>query len=324
VPSRGVSVHLLWGEDPFLLREAAGEILAGVQAVEVDAAEWRGGETSDLATPPLFGEARALLVSDAKALPEGGLTELRAYLRSPMPDAPLVLMAVVGERVKAPAALVKLVEPVGAVREVRVARKDLGGWVARRAAARSISISPDAAGALVGSIGEDPAALDQSLVQLSTAFPGERITADVVARQFRGLGDQHTWDLCDRVFRRDLGGAMRSLRTLTESRGDPLMILGAIAARLRDLIRVRALSDRMPPSEAARVAGLRFEWQVRAYREQARRFAPDELVRIHEQVVEADRLLKSAGADASVVVLPMLVARIAGEPVTVEAGALTA
>ncbi|MGZ4137753.1 MAG: DNA polymerase III subunit delta [Actinomycetota bacterium] len=241
-------------------------------------------------------------------------------MRQPAPAAPLVRLAVVGERAKAPASLVKMVEPVGEVREVKVARKDLPGWVTRRAAVRSVQLAPDAAAALVGSIGEDPAALDQALVQLSTAFPDERVTPDVVGRQFRGLGDQHTWDLCDRAFRKDLAGAMRSLRTLTESRADPLMILGAVAARLRDLIRMRALPERMSPSEAARTAGLRFEWQARAYRDQARRFSPGDLTEIHEQVVEADRMLKSAGADAAVVVLPMLIARIAGEPVTAGVG----
>jgi DNA polymerase-3 subunit delta len=318
--TRPSPVHLLWGEDAFLLREAAAEILGDVQPVEVDAAGWQGGETSDLATPSLFGDRRALVVTDAKSLPDHGVAELRAYLRAPDPDAPLVLLALVGERAKAPAALVKLVDPVGHVREVKVARKDVPGWVGRRAAIRSVQLAPDAAAALVGAIGEDPAALDQALLQLSTAFPGERVTAEAVGRQFRGLGDQHTWDLCDRAFRRDLPAAVRSLRTLTESRADPLMILGAIAARLRDLMRVRALPDRMSPSETTRAAGLRFEWQARAYRDQARRFTLDELVEVHAQVVEADRMLKSAGADAAVVVLPMLIARIAGEPVTAGVG----
>ena len=320
MPARSTSVHLLWGEDAFLLREVAAELLADVQPVEVDAAEWQGGETSDLATPSLFGDPRALLVTDAKSLPEAAIAELKSYLRAPAPDAPLVLLAVVGERAKAPAALARLVDPAGRVREIRVGRKDLPGWVARRATLREVRLAPDAAAALVASIGEDPAALDQALVQLSTAFAGELVSGELVGRQFRGLGEQHTWDLCDRAFRKDLAGAMRSLRTLTEGRADPLMILGAIAARLRDLMRMRSLPEGMPPSEAARAAGLRFEWQARAYRDQARRFTLDELVAIHEQVVEADRMLKSAGADAAVVVMPMLVARIAGEPVTAGVG----
>jgi DNA polymerase-3 subunit delta len=315
-----VSAFLLWGEDPFLLREAALEILGDVRPVEVDGAEWRGGETSDLATPSLFGERRALLVTDAKALPDQAIAEIRAYLGDPAPDAPLVLLAVVGERGRAPAALVKAVEPAGRVREVRVARKDLAGWVTRRARTRGVDLSPEGVAALVGSIGEDPAALDQALVQVSSVFPEQQVTAEMIGRQFRGLGDQHTWDLCDRAFRRDLAGAMRSLRTLAEARADPLMILGAVAARLRDLMRVRALPERMPASQVAKAAGLRFEWQARAYREQARRLEPRDLVEIHGLVVEADRMLKSAGADAANVVLPVLIARIAGEPVGAASG----
>ena len=89
--SSNLPVHLLWGEDPFLLREAAFEILGDLRTVEVDAAEWQGGETADLATPSLFGDRRALLVSNAKALPEEGVRELGRYLEAPDPDAPLTI-----------------------------------------------------------------------------------------------------------------------------------------------------------------------------------------------------------------------------------------
>jgi DNA polymerase III subunit delta len=310
-----VTVYLLWGEDPFLLREAAFEILGDVQPRELDAAEWQGGELSDLATPSLFGERRALLVTDCRSLPDQAVTELRAFLADPPPDAPLVLCATVGERAKAPAALAKLVAPLGEVREVKVTRRDLTGWLLGRAKANGLALVPDGATALVETVGEDPAALGQALEQLSAAFAGERITAALVRRQFRGLGEQHSWDLCDRAFRKDTVGAMRALSALLGSRADPLMVLGAIAARLRDLLRVRSLPDRLPPREVVQRAGLRFEWQVRTYREQARRFDVDELVRLHLQVVEADRALKSGGAGD--VVLPVLIASIAGTPVPV-------
>jgi DNA polymerase III delta subunit len=108
---------------------------------------------------------------------------------------------------------------------------------------------------------------------------------------------------------------MRSLRTLLEARDDPLMILGGIASRLRDLLRVRSLPERMPVAELAKAAGLRFDWQARRFREQAGRFTLEELVELHGQVVEADRALKSGASDE--VVLPVLIGRIAGEPVRV-------
>ena len=70
--AKAAPVYLLWGEDAFLLRESALAVLGDVEAREVDAAEWEGGEAADLATPSLFGERRALLVTDARHLPEHG------------------------------------------------------------------------------------------------------------------------------------------------------------------------------------------------------------------------------------------------------------
>jgi len=305
-------VSLLWGEDEFLLREAALELLGDLQPVEVDGGLWQGGETADLATPSLFGERRALLVSNAKALPDEGVRELARYLEAPDPGAPLVLVALVGDRAKAPAALVKLVKGVGTVTEVKIQRKELPGWLLKRATAKGLDLAPDGAAALVDTLGEDPGALERALEQLATAFSGERITREIVARQFRGLGEQHVWDLCDRAFSRDLPGAMRSLRTLLEAGEAGLMLLGAITSRLRDLIRVASLPERLAPADAARQAGLRFDWQVRRYRQQAERFSAQDLAGLHERIAWADRALKSGATDD--VVLPMLVAAIAGEP----------
>jgi DNA polymerase III subunit delta len=313
-PSKKVpsSIVLLWGEDDFLLREAAFAVLGDLKPREVDATEWEGGELQDLATPSLFGEPRALLVTDAKALSKESLAELAAYIAEPDPSSPLVLCAQVGERAKVPAALEKLVKPVGEVREVKApARKELEGWVVARARARGTDIAVPAARALVAALGETPAELASALEQLASAFPGEKVTPLHVARQFRGLGEQKTWDLCDKAFGKDLAGAIRSLRSIEEGGDDSLMVLGGIASRLRDLIKVRALPDRMPPADVARAAGLRFDWQARRYQQQARAFSMQQLVDLHEHITEADRALKS-GATGDVV-MPSLIAAIAAE-----------
>jgi DNA polymerase III subunit delta len=308
----GPSAVLLWGEDPFLLREAAVEALGEVTPTEVDAHEWQGGETADLATPSLWGEPRALLVTHAKDLSERAVAEIAAYLSHPIPEAKLVLVAQVGERAKAPSGLVKLVKGTGTIREIAVARRDLARWILDRARGKDLALAPDGAAALVDSVGESPADLDQAVSQLAAAYGRGRVARSEVQAQFHGLGEQRVWDLCDRMFGRDLPGAVRSLRALLEGREDPLLILGGIAARLRDLIRVRALPGRMPLADLARAAGLRFEWQARRYRDQAQRFTPQELMRIHDHVAEADRLMKSGGPGD--VVLPVLVAGVAAPP----------
>ena len=309
--AKNTSVTLLWGEDEFLLRERALELLGELKATEVDANEWRGGELQNLATPSLFGEPRALIITDAKSLSKDAVGELADYLAAPDPDAPLVICAQVGDRAKVPAALDKLVKPVGRVLEVKIVRKELEPWLMQRAKRDGLDVTPPAVHALVETLGEEPGQLVAALRQLGSAFTGQRITPLIVAQQFRGLGERKVWDLCDRAFAKDLPGAIRSLRSIEEGRDDPLMVLGGIASRLRDIMKVRALPDRMPPAELARAAGLRFDWQARRYQQQARNFSMGQLVALHERLVEADRAMKS-GANGDVV-MPMLVTAIAAD-----------
>jgi len=303
------AVTLLWGEDAFLLRETALQLLGDLRATEVDAGEWQGSELQDLATPSLFGEPRALLVTDCRSLPKDAIGELAAYLSAPDPTAPLVLTCTTAERGKPPAALVKIVEPIGRVQQLQIQRKELEPWLVQRAKTAGLELTPPAARTLVDTLGEDIGQLAAAVEQLQGAFQGQQVTPKQIHQQFRGLGEQKTWDLCDKAFGKDLPGAIRSLRSIEEGGDDPLMILGGIAARLRDLMRVRALPDRLPPAQLAKEAGLRFDWQARRYQQQARNFSIEQLVAIHQQVAETDRALKS-GAPGDVV-MPVLIASIA-------------
>jgi len=305
-------IALFWGEGDFLLRQAAHQLLRehGLRATEIEASGWQGGESSDLATPSLWGERRALLVTGTQSLPEAGARELASYFQAPSPDAVCVLTQI--SRGKSPPPIAKSVQAAGGVvKQVVLKRQDLQKWVADRARGREVRLSAPAAGVLIGTVGEDPATLDQSIEQLATAFPGQQVGPEQVRAQFRGLGEQRVWDLCDQAFSGRLPQALVVLRSLLDGKDDPLLILGGMAARLRDLLRVRSLPDRIPTADAVRAAGLRFDWQLRRYREQARRYAPEDLVRLHELMVDADRALK--GGAAGDVVLASLVAATAGE-----------
>jgi DNA polymerase III delta subunit len=203
-----------------------------------------------------------------------------------------------------------MVEPVGEVRRVEIKRQDLEPWLLHRAAQASLELTSPAARALVETVGEDAGQLDAAVQQLASAFAGVAVGPAQVHLQFRGLGEQKTWDLCDRAFGKDLPGAIRSLRAIEESGDEALMVLGGIASRVRDLIKVRSLPDRLPPAKVAKEAGLRFDWQARRYQQQARNFTVDDLVRIHDEITEADRSLKSGGT--ATVVMPALIVSIAG------------
>jgi DNA polymerase III subunit delta len=304
-------VALLWGEDRFLLRESARAVFDAGEPTVVSAEEWRSGLTADLATPSLLGEPRGLLVLDAEELPDEGLEEVARYAAGPAPDAPLVLCWAVGARSKGPpkGVLTRLGQAVD-VRKVGVERKELTRWVLDRANRRGVRATPQGATTLVQTVGEDPATLDQAVEQVATAHPGEGLTPGSVEAQFHGFGDRRIWELCDAAFSGDSATALRAVTGMLEAGDEPLVVLGGIASRLRDLLRVSALPPRTPLAQVAQAAGLRFDWQARRYRDQARRYTPAQLRAIHTELVEADRSLKQGGVGD--VVLPMLVARIAG------------
>jgi DNA polymerase III subunit delta len=306
------SIAFFWGEDSFLLRLAATEFLVPFQVrpVEVEAADWRGGETSDLATPSLWGDRRALMVIRCEDLPDQGERELRGYLSAPAPGAVCVLTQI--SRAKTPPGLGKLVKEMkGVVRQVGLRKQDLPRWVLDRAKARGVAMSSDGAAALVAAVGEDAGSLDQAVEQLAGAFHGRIVGPEQVQAQFAGLGEQRAWELCDQALAGNLPHALVVLRSLLEAREEPLLLLGVIAARVRDLIRVRSIPERTPPADAARLAGLRFDWQVRRYRQQASRFSSEQLDALHRRLVEADRALK--GGLPGDVVLAALVAEMSGE-----------
>jgi DNA polymerase III subunit delta len=305
-------VALFWGDDEFLLSQAADELLAerGLRATEVDGANWRGGETWDLATPSLWRERRALLVTRCQTLPDQGVAEITTYVQAPSPDALLVLSLV--SRAKSLPPLAKVVRSAhGLVRQISLKRQDLPRWILDRARGRGLSLSPPGATTLIGAIGEDPAILDQAIEQLAAAYGGAAVGPEEVRSQFQGLGERRVWDLCDRALSGRLPDALVVLRSLLAQKEDPLLILGGIASRVRDLLRVQELPDRMSSAEAAKEAGLRYEWQLGRYREQARRFTRESLSNLHARVVDTDRALKG-GAPAELV-LGALVAVMAGE-----------
>jgi DNA polymerase-3 subunit delta len=304
-------VILMWGQSSFLVRDAALELFGDARPAVVPAREWVAGSTADLATPSLFGEPRAVLVTDAQDLGEEAVAEIGRYAEHPEPAATLVLAVIVGPRAKGPPrALANSFKGKAEIRRAAVERRELPGWVGARASKQhGISADPRSATALIERIGEDPAALDQALAQLAATRPGQALTADAVREQFRGFGDRRVWELTDAAFTRNGSVALRALAGLLDAREEPLMILGSIASRLRDLLRVRSLPPRTPPAQVAKEVGLRFDWQARRFRDQAMRFSEEELEVIHDRVVEADGLLKQGGAGD--VVLPIVVMSIA-------------
>ena len=201
------------------MREAALARLGDVRATEVDAGEWQGGELQDLATPSLFGEARALLVTDAGRSPKDALGELGRYLAAPDPDATLVICCQVAERGKVaggPPEAGEAGRHDHARSRSRARSSSPGSPVGRRRL--GVDMRPAGARALVETLGRSRPARRGPPAAGVARSQARRSRPQIVAQQFRGLGEQKAWDLCDRAFAKDLPGAIRSLTSIEAGR----------------------------------------------------------------------------------------------------------
>ena len=94
------SVHVLIGDDPWLIARTVGALVdqtvpKAERAFNLDVLEVKAGAAAIVAaarTLPMMGKRRLVLVRDAETLGAEGLEHLRKYLDDPSPETVLVLV----------------------------------------------------------------------------------------------------------------------------------------------------------------------------------------------------------------------------------------
>jgi DNA polymerase III subunit delta len=318
--SKGSSggVFFLFGDEEYLKEEAvngivAAHVEAGTRDFNLD--QLRAGETdpetmaSVIATPPLMAPWRVVVVREAQAL--ASAPRLRAVVQSTADHAPpglaLVLVAQLPPRSKA-AFYQHLRRAARAVEFTAPDIADVPGWLMHRAKREDVDLEPAAARALAAAIGTDLGMLATELAKLRD-FVGDRRRVGVadIEQAVGPVARQNRWDWFDMVGGRDLAGARRGLRTLLDSGESGVGLLIGLGSHLLRLALaatggVQALERHLPPHQ---------RWLARRLSQQARRWSAAQLDAALDDLLRADRLLKSASLDDAAVLEEALL-RMAG------------
>ncbi|MGH7483042.1 MAG: DNA polymerase III subunit delta [Longimicrobiales bacterium] len=297
-------VFFLFGDEGFLKEEAVRRIVdAHIDPATRDfnLDQLRGGEVtpeqlaSIAQTPPMMAEWRVIIVRDGQAL--AGSATLRAAVESlltrAVPGLALILLAELPPRSKA-RFYETLKRSARAAEFSPLALADLPGWLMAYARTRGVALEPDAARALPAAVGTDLGVLVSELEKLRD-YVGERasiVTADVEAA-VGPIARENRWDWFDRVGDLDFRDARASLPVLLESTESGVgLVIGLGTHLLRLAIAVaggeRALADALPPPQ---------KWLVRRIAGQARGWSAVQLDAALDDLLRADRLLKSASLD---------------------------
>ncbi|HSJ08640.1 MAG TPA: DNA polymerase III subunit delta [Longimicrobiales bacterium] len=293
-------VFFLFGEEEFLKEEAA----AAITAAHLDPAtrdfnydQLRGAdlEPETLAsiahTPPMMAEWRVVVVRDAQAL--GANARSRAAVESllarKLSGLVVILVATLPDRTKA-AFYEKLKKECVAVEFAQLSDSDLPGWLVDRAAARGVELDIPGARALAAT-GREAGVLVQELAKLADYVADrKRITKEDVAAIVGSVPRQNRWDWFDMVGDarfREARAAIPVLLDASESGVGLVIGLGTHFLRLGIAAAggERALGELLPPHQ---------RWLAGRVAKQARRWNATAVEDVIDDLLRADRLLKSA------------------------------
>lgn len=195
----------------------------------------------DLLSPSLFGGASVLVLRRAEALAAPGEERVLAALPRLGEGARLVLVAKgLDQRRRLHAACARAGAAIGFARVADP--RGLAGWVTTLARERGHAIAPAAVERLLERTGSDLGRVDDELEKLSlhvgpkAAIELGHVDALVVSTRAHAIEE-----LTDRLARRDVAGAVRTLRALVASGEPPLRIVAFLAANLRRALHVTEL-----------------------------------------------------------------------------------
>ena len=287
-------VRLLVGPEELLLRRAADAVLDELRGdgqldlTDVRAAELKDEPLPDLRTGSLFGDPRAVMIRDAQELPSHISSALLAELEGAPPDATVILLASGTGKIQKLAAKVKA---LGGRTDIMPPKEwDTKAWsllVVDEFRRHKRAADDAAVGAVLAHAGLDVATIAEKVAQVAAAAPAGKISAEHVEALVVGHGSRGSFAVADAMCDRNPSQALELLSGVLESGDDPVMVLGALAYRLRSLVAVagrlepKAVGLNITPGQARRLQAVR------------RNFGPGELTSAYAELARADLEIKS-------------------------------
>jgi DNA polymerase III subunit delta len=288
------AVTLFVGPEELLLRRAADQLVAGLRKqhgeldmVDVRAVELPDGRLPDLRTASLFGTPRVVVIREAQDLPAEVSAALLAEIDPSPPDATIVLLASGTGRIQK---LAKRIKDLGGRHDVLPPKEwDAKGWerhVADEFSRHGREADRSAVAAILGHAGLDVSTIAEKVSQVAATAPPGRVGAAAVDAVVVGHGSRGSFAVADAMCDRNPAQALELLRGVFESGDDPVMVLGALAYRLRSLVAVAGRIDgketglNISPPQARRLQAVR------------RNFGPGELTRAYSELARADAEIK--------------------------------
>ena len=250
-------------------------------------------------TLPFMSERRLVVVHSADRIGSDGMATLAAYVEDPSPATVLVLSAAKTDR---RTRLFKAAERSGTVAEYAAPRRsDYARLVAGVFTERGGSVSLAGAQIVVDVVGYDLRRLSSEIDKVVAFSAGATLSDDEIVAVVAKTAPVSVFTAMDSIGSRDLPSALRAVRELIGQGESPLRLAMMATRHVRNLLRVKALTERgAHPGETQRLMRMR-DWQVRNLATQARRFETRELVSALRSAAHTEAEMKTSPVDPGLV-----------------------
>jgi DNA polymerase-3 subunit delta len=298
-------VYVLFGQEPFLLRQAYDALFAasvqggprGFNEQVFQADKISGDEVASACkTLPMMGPRRTIVVRSINKLKKDAATALGEYCSSPSPTSCLILLADDDARkaIDGRSKLAKQIKKHGRWCEFkRLYGRNLHGWIEREAGRHGKKLDRAGAGYLEALTGGSLSQIANNLT-LASLFVGEKPRIDLsdLEEVCAGSKQDALWSLLDALGERRLEPAIRNAQLLWKQGEQPFGVLSLAKRRVDQLHAIERARDRgASPRDAMLAAGVapNMAWK---WEKQLGRYRLPELRRAGARMLRAESELK--------------------------------
>lgn len=296
--------YLISGDDPLLIMEACDEIRAAAKHAGIEERELFHAEAGfewrqlreEASAMSLFASRRLLELRIPNGKPSDKGETVKELAEHPSPDNILLIICPRLDAKTQKTAWYKAIEKHGVVVPIwPIERNQYPGWLKRRLQMAGLRADPAAVSALAHQTEGNLLAAAQEIEKLKML--GEStITEDVI---MQSAGDSSRFDafgLADACLMGKLIESTRMLNHLKSEGHEPIMVLGALTRKIRQLIALKPCEGAQALSEGFRSQGV-WPRQQGPYKAALQRLSMKELHHALKTASEADLAAKGNGED---------------------------
>lgn len=273
---------------------AARSLDSEARIVRYDAAAYEPGALGAGASPSLFGGSTIIVVRGLDEASDALVEDITRYLAAPTEGVTLIVWHKAGNRGKR---VLESMRKAGArVLEAPAIKsdKDKSEFVTGEFRRVGRRIAPEAVRGLVEAVGKDVNELAAACHQLAADTTG-MVELDVVETYYGGRVEANGFRVADAALAGNAADAITLVRHAVAVGTDPVPIVAALAAQVRQLVKVMGAAAG-PAGAVAGSLGMA-PWQVERARRAVRGWSEDGLASAIGAIAAADFEVKGGGRD---------------------------